>query len=71
MTKKENLWKLVLKLHKSSSSSQAKTQKIELFKTICAFLGYLTKLCRDYIAFFGITNKKSVPGVCAFKPKDK
>jgi len=27
----------------------------------------LTKLRRDHIAFFGITNKKSVPGVCAFK----
>ena len=27
----------------------------------------LTQLHRDYIAFFGITNKKSVPGVCAFK----
>jgi len=27
----------------------------------------LTQLRRDYIGFFGITNRKSVPGVCAFK----
>ena len=27
----------------------------------------LTQLRRDYIAFFRITNKKSVPGVCTFK----
>ena len=61
-TRKENLRKLVLKMHESSSSSQAKTKgvfkgrKNWIFQNNLRTPG-LTQLRREYIAFFGITNR--------------
>ena len=58
----ENVQIQFFKPGKKSECCFQRQQKFGLFKTICAFLG-LTKLRRNYIAFFGITNKKSTPGV--------
>ena len=73
VTRKKIYENLFLKMRKSSSSSQAKTQngvfkaaKIWIVQNNLLIPG-LNQLRRDYIAFFGITNKKSVPGVCEFK----
>ena len=58
--------KLVLQVRQKFKMVFSKAAKIWIVQNHLRIPG-LTQLRRDYIAFFGITNKKSVPGVCAFK----
>ena len=73
VTRKEDLLKLVLKCTNPVLQARQKLEMVFL-KAIKIWnvqnhlhISGITQLRRDYITFFGITNMKSVPGVCAFK----